>query len=403
MKLTVPSKTGKPAPDSLTLAAESHMTNMERAISLAKGVLGTTSPNPAVGAVIVKGGVEVGCGATKPPGQSHAEIGALQQAGEASRGSTLYTTLEPCCAYGRTPPCTRAIIEAGVKLVHVAAIDPNPQVSGRGCTELESEGIQVVIGEEADSARELYEAFAKHVKTGVPFVTAKFAMSLDGKIATHTGDSKWVTGPESRRLVQEMRRETDAVLVGVNTVLADDPLLTARDEDSNPLPRQPLRVVADSRCLTPSSAQIFAQPGPVLIATTQAAHPDSVAQLQEKGAEVLVFPPIQESNQDRSGRKRSGQAGQVSMEALMEELGRRGVVSLMVEGGGTVLGSLFDGGLVDKVCAFISPLVIGGAGAASPVAGRGADLIAQAWHLDSVDMRAIGRDWMIVGYPVVEN
>jgi len=394
-------------PDSLTLTAESHMTHMEKAIILAKGVLGTTSPNPAVGAVIVKDGVEVGCGATKPPGQSHAEIGALEQAGEASRGSLLYTTLEPCCAYGRTPPCTRAIIEAGVKLVHVAAIDPNPQVSGRGCADLESEGIQVVVGEEVDSVRELYEAFAKHVKTGVPFVTAKFAMSLDGKIATHTGDSKWVTGPESRRLVQEMRRETDAVLVGVNTVLADDPLLTARDGDGNPLPRQPLRVVADSRCLTPSSAQILAQPGPVLIATTEAAHPDSVAQLQKAGAEVLAFPSNQiashGSNQEPSGRKGLDQAGQVSMAALLEELGRRGVVSLMVEGGGTLLGSLFDGGLVDKVCAFISPLVIGGAGAASPVAGKGADLIAQAWHLESVDMRAIGRDWLIVGYPVVEN
>lgn len=379
------------------------MTHMERAISLAKGVLGTTSPNPAVGAVIVQGGVEVGCGATKPPGQSHAEIGALQQAGEASRDSFLYTTLEPCCSYGRTPPCTRAIIEAGVKLVHVAAIDPNPQVSGRGCADLESEGIQVVVGEEAESVRELYEAFAKHVKAGVPFVTAKFAMSLDGKIATHTGDSKWVSGPESRLLVQEMRRETDAVMVGLNTVLADDPLLTARDEDSEPLPRQPLRVVADSRCLTPPTARIFAQPGPVLIATTKSAHPDNVARLQEKGAEVLAFPSNPGSIQVRSGRKKSDQADQVGMEALLEELGRRGVVSLMVEGGGTVLGSLFDNGLVDKVYAFISPLVIGGAEAASPVAGKGADLIAQAWHLDSVNMRAIGRDWLIVGYPVARN
>ena len=365
------------------------MTHMQRAISLAKKVQGTTSPNPAVGAVLVKDGVEVGSGATLPPGQSHAEVGALQQAGKASLGSTLYTTLEPCCTHGRTPPCTGAIIGAGVKRVHVAAIDPNPEVSGKGCAALQSAGIKVVVGEEAEAARELYEAFAKHVRTGIPFVIAKYAMSLDGKIATHTGDSKWVTGPESRRVVHQMRRESDAVMVGVNTVLADDPQLTARDEDDNPLPQQPLRVVVDSRCRTPSNALIFKQPGAILIATSQEAVSDSVENLKRAGAEVLQLP--------------AGQDGGVSIVALLEELGRSSVVSLLVEGGGTVLGSLFDSGLVDKVYAFLAPVIIGGAEAASPVRGQGADFMADAWKIDRAYLQPIGPDWLVVGYPVAER
>ena len=365
------------------------MTHMQRAISLAKRALGTTSPNPAVGAVVVKDGVEVGIGATLPPGQSHAEIGALKQAREASRGSALYTTLEPCCTHGRTPPCTQAIIDAGVELVHVAAIDPNPNVSGQGCAQLQSAGIEVVLGEESEAARELYEAFAKHIKTGIPFVIAKYAMSLDGKIATHTGDSKWVTGPESRRLVQQMRQECDAVLVGVKTVLADNPQLTARDEAGNPLPRQPLRVVGDSSCRTPSDALIFQQPGATLVATSPEATSESVDILKCAGAEVLRLPV--------------GQDGRISIVALLEELGRRGVVSLLVEGGGTLLGSLFDGGLVDKVYAFLAPVIIGGSEAASPVQGLGADLMADAWQIERTDLRPIGSDWLIVGYPVGKN
>ncbi|MBM3942091.1 MAG: bifunctional diaminohydroxyphosphoribosylaminopyrimidine deaminase/5-amino-6-(5-phosphoribosylamino)uracil reductase RibD, partial [SAR202 cluster bacterium] len=201
---------------------------MQRAISLARLAMGTTSPNPSVGAVLVKDGVVVGEGYTLPPGQRHAEIGALQQAGEAARGAILYTTLEPCCHFGRTPPCTRAVIAAGVKEVHFALIDPNPRVRNGGRAELEAAGIAVVAGEEAGPAAELYEGFAKHITTGLPFVSAKFAMSLDGKIAARTGDSKWVTGPDARSLVQQMRLETDAVMVGINTVLADDPQLTVR-------------------------------------------------------------------------------------------------------------------------------------------------------------------------------
>jgi diaminohydroxyphosphoribosylaminopyrimidine deaminase/5-amino-6-(5-phosphoribosylamino)uracil reductase len=361
------------------------MTHMLRAIGLARQVLGATSPNPAVGAVIIKDGAEIGRGATLPPGQRHAEIGALQQAGEASRGATLYTSLEPCCTYGRTPPCTMAIIAAGVARVHLAALDPNPLVSGNGCAELRSAGIEVVIGEEADAATELYEAFAKHVTTGIPFVSAKFAMSLDGKIATRTGDSKWVTGPVSRGVVQQMRRESDGVLVGVNTVLADDPQLTARDSEGNPLPRQPLRVVVDSRCRTASDARLFGQPGHTLIASTEVAPPEDVARLERAGAEVLQLP--------------AGEDGRVDMRGLLAELGRRGVVSVLVEGGGMVLGSLFDAGQVDKVYAFIAPVIIGGAPASSPVEGRGAEHMAGAWRMEGASIRTLGPDWLIVGYP----
>ena len=361
------------------------MSHMKTALALARQVLGATSPNPAVGAVVVKDRTEVGHGATLPPGQSHAEIGALRQAGAASQGATLYSTLEPCCIYGRTPPCTRAIIEAGITQVYVAVIDPNPRVSGRGCAELQAAGIEVVVGEEAEYVRELYEGFAKHVNTGIPFVTAKFAMSLDGKIATRTSDSMWITGPESRCRVQQMRRESDAVMVGVNTVLADDPQLTARDDVGAPLQRQPLRVIADSRCRTPPGARVLQQPGKTLIATCRDAPQERVSRLQAAEVEVLQLPPLP--------------SGQVDLEVLLAELGRRGVVNLLVEGGGTLLGSLFDLKLVDKVYAFIAPVIIGGQRAASPIEGLGAAELAGAWRVARSRMEPVGSDWLVVGYP----
>ena len=364
------------------------MTHMEKAIELARSVLGTTSPNPSVGAVVVKDGVEVGWGATMPPGQNHAEINALQQAGEAARGSILYTSLEPCCITGRTPPCTRSIIDAGIARVNVATIDPNPRVSGKGCSELNSAGIEVSVGEESESAYELYEAFTKHVETGLPFVSVKFAMSLDGKIATSIGDSKWVSGVESRNFVQQMRRETDAVLVGINTVLADDPQLTVRDLDGNPLSRQPLRVVVDSHCRIPPTARVLKQPGTTLIATIKNPPKADTDQLGDSGIEILSLT--------------AGQDGRVNVKHLFTELGSRGVVSLMAEGGGTLLGSLFDGGLVDKVFAFIAPLVVGGSRAASPVEGQGVEHMAQALKIERTTMRGIGSDWLVVGYPQVK-
>ena len=358
--------------------------HIQQALVLARRALGSTSPNPAVGAVVVKDGTILGEGYTLPPGQAHAEVVALQQAGEGTHGASLYVTLEPCCVEGRTPPCTEAIVSAGIGEVHVAAIDPNPSVRGWGLAQLEATGIEVHTGEGEEEARELYEAFAKHITTGLPFATVKFAMSLDGKIATHSGDSKWVTGGPAREYVQEMRRGCDAIVVGVNTVLLDDPRLTVRDRDGVPAARQPLRVILDSQARTPSSAQLLKEPGATLIAVTQPPEND-VARLAEAGAEVLALPPTVE--------------GMVDPCALLRRLGERGAVSVLVEGGGRLLGSLFDLGEVDKVVAFIAPKIIGGLQAPSPIGGAGHDTMSLVQDLERVTMDRIGEDILVVGYP----
>jgi len=360
------------------------MTPMQRAVTLARQALGSTSPNPAVGAVVVKDGAIIGEGYTLPPGQRHAEIGALEQAGDRANGAALYTTLEPCCHFGRTPPCTSAIIAAGIRQVHVAVQDPNPKVAGKGFAELEQAGI-TVVQEETPDAPELYEAFAKHVNTGLPFVSAKFAMSLDGKIATHSGDSQWVTGPEARNLVQQMRQESDAIMVGVNTVLADNPQLTARDEAGRPLGRQPIRVVLDSNCHTPGAARMLQEPGHTLIFVSSGSPAQQIKTLTASGAEVILTSP--------------GEDGRVDTGPVLADLGKRGVVSLLVEGGGTVLGSLFDAGLIDKVYAFIAPVLIGGDRAKSPIEGLGAATMSEAWRLERTSLKPIGPDWLITGYP----
>ena len=358
---------------------------MLRAIALARSALGTTSPNPAVGAVIVRDGVVVGEGYTLPPGQGHAEIGALNQASNSARGATLYCTLEPCCHYGRTPPCTEAIIAAGVGRVVYAVGDPNPRVDGGGVTALRAAGITVEQCP-APAADELYEAFAKHVITGLPFVVAKFAMSLDGKIATRTGSSQWITGPAARARVQQMRKELDGIMVGIGTALADDPQLTARDADGNPLPTdmQPVRVVVDSSARTPPEARMLREPGRTIIATGDGVDLSRQASLEESGATVRVFP---------------GSDGRVNLPAMLEYLGGEGIVSVLVEGGGGVMGAMLDAGLIDKVYAFVAPLLIGGAGAPSPIAGNGATVMADAKRLERATIEQIGTDWLITGYP----
>ena len=367
-------------------ATISHMT---RAVELARSALGSTSPNPAVGAVVVSDGVVVGEGYTLPPGQRHAEIGALDQAGRSARGATLYCTLEPCCHHGRTPPCTDAIIAAGIARVVYAVRDPNPRVDGGGEAALRASGIIVQL-EPDPAADELYEAFARHVTTGLPFVTAKFAMSLDGKIATRTGSSQWITGALARARVQQMRKELDAIMVGIGTALADDPQLTARDADGNALPTnlQPVRVVVDSSGRTPPTAKMLAQPGRTIIATVAGVHPERVARLEDAGADVREFP---------------GADGRVDLSALMRDLGSQGIVSVLVEGGGVVLGAALDARLIDKVCAFVAPMLIGGAGASSPIAGAGATVIADAMRLERTSIEPIGPDWLITGYPASDD
>lgn len=360
------------------------MDYMEQALCLAGQARGQVSPNPAVGAIVVSDGEVVGRGQTRPPGSAHAEVAALRQAGEAARGSTMYVTLEPCCHQGRTPPCSRAIIEAGVDEVHLAMLDPNPLVCGKGEDELRRSGVRTVVGEREDAARQVVEAHVRYITCGLPFVTAKFAMSLDGKIATHSGDSRWITGEESRRYVHRLRRETDAVMVGVNTVLADDPRLTARHGgDEAECEEQPLRVIVDTGARTPATARVFAGPGKTLVAAGREPDAAQADSLNKAGAELAVLPLAE---------------GRVDLKQLLVLLGQREITSLLVEGGGRLLGSLFDSGLVDKVVAFIAPMIIGGEDAETAVGGSGVERIADSFRLERVTTDIIDGDIMVTGY-----
>jgi diaminohydroxyphosphoribosylaminopyrimidine deaminase/5-amino-6-(5-phosphoribosylamino)uracil reductase len=359
---------------------------MALALAEARRARGTTSPNPAVGAVLVKDGQIIARGYTRPPGGPHAEIVALQAAGPRARGATLYVTLEPCNVHGRTGPCTTAIIEAGVAAVHCAIIDPDPRVRGRGIAELRAAGVHVSVGAHATEAADHHADFIVHRLLGRPLVVVKFAASLDGRIAAVGGDSRWVSGPAARAWVHRERAALDAIMVGSGTVLADDPLLTARPEGETNSPqviRQPLRIVVDSRGRIPTTARVLGADAPTLIATTAAAPPDWCAALSARGAEVLVLPTAAD--------------GRVDLAALFAALGQRGVMSVLVEGGATLLGALFDAALVDKVHAVIAPLIIGG-DALPAVGGRGAWSMARAHRLQEVTVTRLGDDVLITGY-----
>ncbi len=355
---------------------------MRRAFELAWSAVGLTSPNPPVGAVLVSDGRVVGEGFTQPAGQSHAEIVALTRAGNLARGATLYVTLEPCSHHGRSPPCTDAIIAAGVAEVWVSTTDKNPLVSGTGIDQLRRAGITVHVGQGQYEADELSAPHTKLITTGRPLVTAKFAMSLDGKIATRSGDSKWITGEESRRYVHELRALSDAIMAGIGTVIADDPLLTARRPDGTPLPRQPLRVVVDSSGRIPLESTLLKQPGETLVSTVGGPE-EKLASLEVAGAEVLTVP---ESD------------GRVDLLALLNELGDRGVTTVFVEGGATLLGSLFDAGLVDRIVGFVAPVIIGGGSALSPVGGVGVDRMVDALTLSDVQVQTFGADVAVTGW-----
>jgi diaminohydroxyphosphoribosylaminopyrimidine deaminase/5-amino-6-(5-phosphoribosylamino)uracil reductase len=361
---------------------------MARALCLARLALGHASPNPAVGAVIVRDNVIVGEGYTQPPGSWHAEVVALQQAGAAARGAKMFVTLEPCCHFGRTPPCTQAIIAAGITEVHCATLDPNPAVNGQGRAELEAAGVKTFLGEHREEAEELNEAYSKFITVGLPFVIAKFAMSLDGKIATRTGESRWISGQESRRFVHCLRHTIDALMVGVNTILMDNPQLTARiGRDGGRTERQPLRVIVDSKGRSPVDARVFQAPGKALLAVAYPLDPVKRRALTETGVEVLEFPP-------REGR--------VDLLELLQALAKRNITSVLVEGGGTLLASFFEQRLVDKVLAFIAPIIIGGKEAKTPVAGKGVERIAQALRLSRIRLERLGEDMLICGYVTSE-
>jgi diaminohydroxyphosphoribosylaminopyrimidine deaminase/5-amino-6-(5-phosphoribosylamino)uracil reductase len=353
---------------------------MREALRLARRGAGATSPNPMVGAVVVADGRIVGRGYHPGAGGPHAEVLALQEAAGLARGATLYVNLEPCAHWGRTPPCTEAIIGAGIRRVVAAMLDPDRRVCGRGLRLLAEAGVETHVGVAEREARDLNEAYIKHRTTGLPFVTAKWAMTLDGRIATRSGDSRWISSEASRALAHEVRAASDAILAGIGTVLRDDPALTARAPGAR---RHPRRVVLDSRLRIPPTARVLARDGtPVLVAATTRAPASARRALEAAGVEVLVA---------------DGRDGRVDLAVLLRELGRRGVLSLLVEGGGTVHGALMDAGLVDKVLVFIGPQIVGGP-APGPVGGAGVDALARAWQLTRVAVRQLDRDLVIEGY-----
>lgn len=352
---------------------------MARALELAERGRGWVEPNPMVGAVVVRDGRIVGEGYHERFGGPHAEPNAIAAAGpEACRGATLYVTLEPCTHFGKTPPCVPAIIAARFARVVAAMIDPDPRTQGRGLEQLRAAGIEVEVGLLEAEAQRLNAPFTKLTTRGLPFVTAKWAMSLDGKTATRTGDSRWVSSVPSRELVHVLRGQSDAVLVGIGTVLADDPLLTARP----PGPRVPARIVADSQARLPLASALArtAKDFPLIVATTEAAPAERRAALAAQGAEVLVLPALH---------------GRVSLPALMAELGSRRMTNVLLEGGGELCAAAVSAGLVDKVLAFVAPKLVGGRDARTPLEGGGVATMAQALQARHWTVRRVGDDAVI--------
>jgi diaminohydroxyphosphoribosylaminopyrimidine deaminase/5-amino-6-(5-phosphoribosylamino)uracil reductase len=348
---------------------------MGEALELAARGRGLVSPNPLVGAVVVAGDDVVGRGWHEGPGQPHAEVVALREAGERARGATLYTTLEPCDHYGRTPPCTIATIEAGVSRVVAATLDPNPAVDGRGVARLRDAGIRVDVGTLEQEARRLNQAFLKHVTTGMPFVTLKMAATLDGKVAARDGSSKWITGEESRADVHRLRAASDAIVVGAGTAVVDDPELTVRDPSYRGHPV--LRVVVDAAGRLPADAGVLSADAPTLVATTGAAAEDLRDAWRAAGAEVVVY---------------DGAHGLVPLAELFADLGKRSVQGVLLEGGPTLAWSAVAEGLVDKVVLYMAPKLLGGATAPGVLMGGGAETVGRAIELEITEVDRIGED-----------
>ncbi len=352
---------------------------MGLALELAVKARGKTSPNPLVGAVVVREGQVVGTGYHRQAGGPHAEVFALQEAGPLAEGATLYTNLEPCSHQGRTPPCVEAIMAAGIARVVSAMEDPNPRVAGRGFARMEKAGIRVEKGLMEARARKVNEVFCKFITRGLPFVTLKAAATLDGKIATRTGMSRWITGEESRALVHRLRSCHDAVLTGLGTVLKDDPRLNVRLPEGG---RHPLRVLVDSLGRVPPRAKILTPPEKALVAVTDQAPPERVAALRALGVKVLVLPE---------------KAGRVDLKALLKELGRQNVTSLLAEGGGALNYSLLAAGLVDRMHLFLAPLLFGGREAPTCVDGEGIAYLSHAWRLEDLELERYGKDILLTG------
>ena len=349
---------------------------MRQALDLAEQGIGRTSPNPMVGSLVVRDGVVLGRGRYGEYGGRHAEPQALEEAGDRGRGAELYVTLEPCCHQGSTPPCTDAIIASGIARVHVAMADPDRRVSGKGIERLRAAGIAVEMGLLEAEARELNAAYIHHRTTGRPFVLLKLAQTLDGRIATRNGQSQWITGEAARKRVHLMRSRADAVLVGIDTVLADDPRLTVRHVEG----RQPRRIVLDSRARTPLDARILNGDAPAIVCVTEAAPADRIDGLKGAGAEVLVV---------------EGGDGSVQVDPLKSALGRAGIVTLMVEGGSRVAASFLREKAVDRIACFVAPRILG-AGIPS-IDGLQLDDLSKAIDLNDPQVERLGGDFLITG------
>jgi diaminohydroxyphosphoribosylaminopyrimidine deaminase / 5-amino-6-(5-phosphoribosylamino)uracil reductase len=354
---------------------------MRRALRLAAKGMGRTSPNPLVGAVIVKRGRLVGEGYHARAGGPHAEITALRMAGQAARGATLYVTLEPCTHYGRTPPCLPAVLGSGVERVVIGMKDPNPLVRGRGIRGLNRAGIDLKVGVLEEECRNLNEAFCKYIVTKEPFVILKAASTLDGKIATPTGESKWITGEVSRRFVHRLRDRADGVLVGIGTVLADDPELTARIRGG----KHPYRIILDSRLRIPETAKVIERsPAETIVVTTDMASNAQRARLERKGVRVVTVP---------------SRMGRVDLKKCLSVLGKLEIMTLLIEGGSEINGAFLHEKLIDKLVLIVAPKLLGGRKALGVFGGEGVAQLKDAVMIQQLKARRLGADILLEGYP----
>ena len=356
---------------------------LKQALKLAAKARGRTSPNPMVGALVVKNDKIVGKGFHPAAGKPHAEIYALREAGKQARQATMYVTLEPCNHQGRTPPCTEAIIEAGISRVVIGMEDPNPKVAGKGMARLRKAGIETLTGSLENECRRLNEAYIKYITTKTPFVTLKIAASMDGRIATHAGHSHWISNEKSRRYVHRLRDKTDAILIGIGTLLQDNPKLTTR------LPRKkghnPYRIIVDSWLRTPLYANIFGEDAKEkLILATSCKDHEELKLYRERALHILQIP--------------INELGQLDLKILMKKLAQLEIMSVLIEGGSEISGSSVDAGIVDKICFFYAPLLIGGRGSIGMMGGKGIDFIPEAPKVKDLKIKHFGTDICIEGY-----
>lgn len=356
---------------------------MKKALELAKKGTGFTNPNPLVGAVIVKDGKIIGEGYHEVYGGNHAEVNAIKSATEDVKGATMYVTLEPCSHYGKTPPCAKTVAEKGIKEVIIGLKDPNPLVSGKGIKILQDNGIEVITGVLEEEGKRVNEIFLKYITSKLPFCILKTAMTLDGKIAASTGDSKWVTNELSRKYVHELRNRVSGIMVGIGTVLEDDPLLTTRLEDRQG--SDSIRIIVDSSAKIPLGSKVLnvKSKAKTIIATTELAQKDKVKALEERGAEVIIVPLKNHK---------------VDLCCLMKKLGEIKIDSVLLEGGSTLNYSALQEKIIDKVNVFIAPKIIGGSTAKTPIGGEGIALMKDAVSLQNIEIHKFGDDVMIEGY-----